>query len=522
MNEPQAIVLERKKRIKKYLGIGLLTAAAVFLFLPDMAIFDILPDFIGYILLLAGISQLRDLNDYFGDAYDRFYKIAWISAVRYLAFFVVLGLVTAKERPDTILLLAFVFGVFDFFIVIPAWKCLFDGFSYLSARCDGTSFEKFPPRPVKRVGRTRVLRVLLKAFRLFWRKLPTVTTDTEIGEVFRGLAEQCGNETFEKPRQNRIERLSRTTILFIGFKAVLTALPEFSALTKDVEISSVFRPYDYIGIYRFFAMLAVLLFGCIWLARVVEFVRAAKKDERMISFYREKYRTDVLTKPHIFTHRHLKSALLVACIAMVLRVDIRLDDVHVIPDALLAGILCAAVLILGRHVGRRWDFFLSAGVFAAVSMGVNIFEYYFFSHYSITSIETNEMAYSLHVGFQIMKAVEEGLFVLMMLLFFRMLRHVILSYTGFAVTPEETRDPSEKIKTIHRELERGLYPALVFTVLSAVSKLLMVMLLLLRREGFALEWLPVLDTVLAVLFSFFTIRSVRAIYGQVEYRFMLL
>ncbi len=491
MNEPQAIVLERKKRIKKYLGIGSLTAAAVFLFLPDMAIFDILPDFIGYILLLAGISQLRDLNDYFGDAYDRFYKIAWISAVRYFAFFVVLGLVTAKERPDTILLLTFVFGVFDFFVVIPAWKCLFDGFSYLSTRCDGATFDRriLKPKKIRFSNRKKGLK--------------------------RGM-------TVDRAPQNRIDRLSRTTILFIGFKAVLTALPEFSALTKDVEISSVFRPYDYIGIYRFFAMLAVLLFGCIWLARVVEFVRASKKDERMISFYREKYRTDVLTKPHIFTHRHLKSALLVACIAMVLRVDIRLDDVHVIPDALLAGILCAAVLILGRHVGRRWDFFLSAGVFAAVSMGVNIFEYYFFSHYSITSIETNEMAYSLHVGFQIMKAVEEGLFVLMMLLFFRMLRHVILSYTGFAVTPEETRDPSEKIKTIHRELERGLYPALVFTVLSAVSKLLMVMLLLLRREGFALEWLPVLDTVLAVLFSFFTIRSVRAIYGQVEYRFMLL
>ena len=83
MNEPRAIVLERKKKIKRYLGIGSLTAAAIFLFLPDMATFDVLPDFIGYILLLSGISQLRDLNDYFGDAYDRFYKIAWISALQF-------------------------------------------------------------------------------------------------------------------------------------------------------------------------------------------------------------------------------------------------------------------------------------------------------------------------------------------------------------------------------------------------------------------------------------------------------
>lgn len=491
MNEPQAIVLTRKNKIKKYLGIGSLTAAAVFLFLPDMEIFDLLPDFVGYILLLSGISCLRDLNDYFGDAYDRFYKIAWISAVRYFAFFVVLGLVTAQERPDTILLLTFVFGVFDFFIVIPAWKCLFDGFSYLSTRCDGATFDRriLQPKKIRFSNRRKGLQ--------------------------RGM-------TVDRAPQNRIDRLARTTVIFVGFKAILTALPEFAALSKDVETGAVFRPYDYIGIYRFFAMLAVLVFGCIWLSRVVEFVRAAKKDERMVSFYREKYRTDVLTKPHIFTHRHLKSALFVACIAMVFRLDLRLDNAHVIPDALLALILCVAVLILGRHVGRRWDFFLSAGLFAAVSTGVNIFEYYFFYNYGVTSIETNEAGYRFFVAFEIVKAVEEGLFILMMLLFFRMLRHVIFSYTGFAVTPEETRDPSEKIKTIHRELERGMLPAVIFTVLSAVSKLLMVMLLLLRREGFVLEWFPVLDTVLAALFAFFTIRSVRAIYSQVEYRFMLL
>ena len=491
MNEPRAIVLERKKKIKRYLGIGSLTAAAIFLFLPDMATFDVLPDFIGYILLLPGISQLRDLNDYFGDAYDRFYKIAWISALEYFSFFVVLGLVTAQERPDTILLLTFVFGVFDFFLVIPAWKCLFDGFSYLSARCDGASFDRLvrPPKKVLFPNRKKGLK--------------------------RGM-------TVERAPLNRIERLRVTTVFFIGVKAVLTALPEFSALSKDVEISTVFRPYDYIGFYRVFAMIAVFVFGCIWLERVTEFVRAAKADGEMISFYREKYRTDVLTKPHIFTHRHLQNALTVASIAMVLRVDLRLDDVHVIPDTLLAVILCIAVLILGQHVGRRREFFLSAGAFAVLSLGANIFETYFLYNYSITSIETNEAAYTMHIYFQILKAASEVTFIIMMLLFFRMLRHVISSYTGFAVTPQETQNPSEKIKTIHKELEKGMIPALVFTVLSAVCKLLMVVLLLWRREGFAFEWLPVLDTVLAALFAFFTIRSIRAIYSQVEYRFMLL
>lgn len=491
MNELRPIVFHKKGRVKKYLGVGALAAAAVFLFLPDMALFDLLPDFIGYALVLSGLSCLRDLNAYFEDAYDRFFKTLWLTLVKYLSFFFVIGFVPGKEQPDTFLLLTFVFAVFELFFVLPAWKCLFEGFSYLSARCDGTAFELRARKPIR-----------------VW--IPNSRKGLRYGD------------TVERAPVNRIAEVRRATLLFVGVKAVLTTLPEFAALTKDTETSTVFRLYDYIGILRFFSMLTVLIVGCVFLSRMISFIRAVKADGVLLSFYREKYRTEVLTKEHLFTHRHLQSALFVASVAMVFRVDFRLDNLHVIPDALLAAVLIVAVVILGRHVGRRWDFFLAAGGFAAFSVAVNLFEYFFFYHFSATSITTNETAYGLYVVFLSLKAIEEGLFTLMMLLFFRMLLHVITSYTGFSVTPEETRNPSEKIKSIHRSLKMSLIPALVFMTLSALSKILLVALILPRRPGLYLDWLPLLDTVLAGLFAFFTIRSVRLIYGQVEYRFMLL
>lgn len=491
MNELRPIVFEKKVRVKKYLGISALCAAALFLFFPDMALFDLLPDFIGYALLLSGLSCLRDLNDYFGEAYDRFHKIFWIALVRYLSFFLVIGMVPGREQPDTFLLLTFVFGVLDLFLVLPAWQFVFEGFSYLSARCEGSCFELCQRKPRK---------VLF----------PNTKKGLRIGD------------TVERKPLNRIERMRRTTILFVGFKAILTALPEFAALTKDTEAGSVFRLYDHIGLLRFFSMASVFAFGCVFLFRMISFIRAVKRDDVLISFYRERYRADVLTKEHLFTHRHLTSALFLACVAMVFRIDLRLDNVHVIPDALLALVLCIAVFILGQHVGRRWHLFLVSGIFSAVSIGVNLFEYYFFYRYSATSIQTNVAAYNLHIVFQILKAVEEGLFLLLMFFFFRMLYNVITFYTGFTVTPQETRNPSEKIRSIHKSLKRDMIPAIVFTVLSAASKFLLVALLLPRRPGLYLDWLPLFDTVLAGLFAFFTIRSIRLIYGQVEYRFMLL
>lgn len=487
---PEAIVLERKKRIKKYLGIGSLGASAFFLFFPDMAIFDLLPDFIAYIILLCGISQLRDLNDYFGDAYDRFYKFAWFSAVRYLSFFFVLGVVTPQEQPDTMLLLGFVFAVFDFVLLLPAWNLLFDGFSYLSARCDGTTFDVKIRKPKK---------ILL-------------------GNRKKGLVRGM---TVERKPLNRIERIRTITVFFIGFKSVLTVLPEFSALSADTATDG-FQLYNYIGVLRAFSMAAVLIFGVVWLVHMLSFVRAAKKDSVLISFYREKYRTEVLTKTHIFTHRHLQTALFLASIAMIFRVDFRLDNFHVIPDALVALFLVIAVVVLGRHVGSRKLFFAVSAVFSVCSIGVNLFEYYFLYTYSITSIQTDEAVYRMYLLFEGTKLAEQVLFVAVIFLFLRMLLHVIRSYTGFSVTPNETMNPSEKIKAIHAELEKKLKLVAVMTVITAISKVLMVVLLLYRRTGLELDWLPLLDGGISVLFAFFAIRTIRAIYSQVEYRFMLM
>ena len=485
------IVLKRKKKIKKHLGFTALAVFPLFFFLPDLAIFDFLPDFIGYIILLCGLSQLRDLNDYLGNAYDRFYKIAWISAARFLSFFVTLGLVTPQERPDTMLLIAFVFGIFDFIFLIPAWRDLFEGISYLVTRCDGVTFD-----------------VVL-------RKPKTVRRNNPKKGLRRG-------DKIERKPYHRIEGIRKLTIFFVGMKTVLNVLPEFAALTADTEISTVFRLYDYIAFLRGGAMIAVVAVGIVWFVRMVRFARAVKKDLVFIEFYREKYRTDVLTKEHIFVHRHLQNALFLASIAVVFRVDIRMDHMHMIPDALMAILLLISAALLGMHVAGRRKFTVAAIVYAVCSFAVGLFEYYFYYNYSVTSIQTSEESrrvFSMLCG---AKLAEQVLFVGMFVLFLVLLRSVVRSHTGFAVTEQETRTPSEKIRSIHKDLEKQLKISLVFAAVTAVSKALLIFLALETRPECTLEWLPAVDILVSAVFAFFTIRTVRAIYSQVEYRFMLL
>ena len=52
-------------RPRKRMGFLLIALSALFLFNPDIAVFDLLPDVFGYILLSLGLSSLSYLNYHF-------------------------------------------------------------------------------------------------------------------------------------------------------------------------------------------------------------------------------------------------------------------------------------------------------------------------------------------------------------------------------------------------------------------------------------------------------------------------
>ena len=488
---PEEITLERKVKIKKYLGIGSIAAAAVFLFFPEWAIFDFLPDFIGYIILLCGISQLRDLNDYFSSAYDRFYKIAWITGAKFLSFFLVLGLVTPRERPYTMLLVAFIFAVFECVYVTTAWKELFEGFSYLTARYGSTSFESVERKP----------RLIL---------IPS-----------RKKGHRFGQRIPQKPL-NRIERIKKLTVIFIVFKSVMNVLPEFSALSADAELESSFRLYDYIGTMRMLSIVIVTVAGILWLRRMFSFTSAVTSDRGFIEHFREKYRTDVLVKEHLFVHRHLQTALFLISVAVLLRFDLSFDQMNILPDTLMMVMLLISCAVLGKHIGNKQSFVYAACIYGAFSFFVNLYDYRFHYLHSVTSIQTKVEAYRMYTTLCGLKVAEQALFLVTIGLFLLLLRNVIRSYTGFSVSEAETLDPDGKIRILHKRLTGKLKPIFGAAVLSAVVRTLTVVLLLEGRPGLEMDWLPFADFLAALLFAVLMIRTVREIYSQVEYRFMLL
>ena len=62
------------------MNIGYLIAGWIFLFNPTVNMIDVLPDVIGYILILKGLSKLADLDGKISAARQRFKAAVWISS----------------------------------------------------------------------------------------------------------------------------------------------------------------------------------------------------------------------------------------------------------------------------------------------------------------------------------------------------------------------------------------------------------------------------------------------------------
>ena len=93
--------------------------ALIFLFNPNIAVIDILPDFIGYILICMALVNLADINESLGDALSAFKKLIFIDAAKVVAILWIFGMSVTNERSSSMLLWSFTFCVLEIIFVIP-------------------------------------------------------------------------------------------------------------------------------------------------------------------------------------------------------------------------------------------------------------------------------------------------------------------------------------------------------------------------------------------------------------------
>ena len=423
-------ISSRAPRLGKYLGFSLIAVGAVFLFDPFISVVDLLPDALGYLLMLLGLYRLSDLDERLMEATKGLRYLALIGVARLLSLFLAFGLVSPTEQPVFVLLILFTLGVLDCIVLIPMWKNFCGGLLYLGSRNGATVM--FDRRGLG--GRTRT--------------------------------------------RNIVERYTACTTVFFILREVLAILPEVTVLSHEkggVEVGDATRFYDYVGLYRLVGGALSLILGIVWLIMTVRLVTKLKSDTPFFGALTEKYRTEVLTRGDLFAMRAVKSSLACLLVASVCALDIYLDSVNILPDLLTALFLILSVVFIRRYAGKN----LPALVASAAYGGVSGLSWYlqvtgYFNQGDLPDIIRDEdarLCWSHIVALETLAAI---LLVVAVVLILRSLYTMVKRYTGvyaFRDDPSSTY-AAERTEAIHTLIRKKLLWVGVLAGVTALSTVL--------------------------------------------------
>ena len=462
-------------KVKKNLGLGYLIVAAFFLFNPNLVIVDFIPDFIGYVFLILGLSQLGDLNHHIENSIGLFKRMFIVSLAQFFAVFFVFGVLPAREKASALMLVCFAFGAIELILLIPAFKSMFDGFTYLGSRHESTA--------------------------IFARK-----------------------EKKAKGKKGGAPRLSMTataktaliTTIFIISKPVLTFAPEILELfDASVNPNLSVNFYKYVDSFRLISWAFLIPIGLFWLITFVKYVISLTKDEVFIGELSNKYTEEITPKAFIFVQRYVKLAFAILAVAVAFNVDFYVDHASVLPD-FISPIILMVMLFVAKKFGKvPVTSYVFAILYMVTSCATYIFNIYFYSEHTLSMTYLYPEAYNAFLTLSIFKIADSALFVCMILSLLPLLSRIIMENTGFIPVSSANHSIEDKIKYIHGMLKKKLTIITILTVLAGISSICYVIFL----RSFDYIW--IIEFLMYVTLTVYFIHTLNSIREEMEYKYML-
>lgn len=206
------------------MGISLLFAGLIFLFNPCYNIIDVIPDFIGYILIIFFLSKWRDINSRFSRARRHLIYLAYVSASK------IVTLLASMFVPDKGILLIFstVYFVAELILMLIAFNSLFDGFLQSATIYDGSAV-------AEKIGMTKTITIIFIIVHNVFNLLPELS--------FLYIDELEGYVLM--PYKNSITIVTMVISLAFGIVWLVYMFKFKKALLKDtVYIDKIERRYN--------------------------------------------------------------------------------------------------------------------------------------------------------------------------------------------------------------------------------------------------------------------------------------
>lgn len=459
-------------------GFGLVFLGLALFFNPYFAVVDVLPDFIGCILIYIGLSRVAMIHDGLRDAANAFLKLAGVDVLKNLALLMIFGMGSATEQPSALLMAAFAAAVAELMFLIPAVRRLFDGISSLA-----------------------------------------ITYDCK--ELY--VSEAGG--------LSRTDRMGRLTLGFFILREAVCLLPEFTALTTSSYIdSAVNRIYEYIGVMRAFSCIIVLFAGMYWLVRLLCYYSRLRRAEAITEGVTHRCEAYYASHPGIAIQRRHAVAFLLLFAGALLLTDFYLDFKNVFPDALGALLLAVGALMVRADRKYRLGAAIAAGVYGVTAILSGRAAYDFVNRYNAGQIARNPDASAAYLKMWVLALVEFLAFLVLLVLLLLLLRDVIRRWAGYRPHHAPSRQEGEaegdfesrSLLNLWADLDSGLIRCFVFGFISGLFSFLYDYIKEMPGKGIyhLLEFTWVFDFCAALTFAVVFGGMLHSIYREIKQRFL--
>ena len=320
--------------------MGLWLPAVIILSNPYLHALDVMPDAIGYLLLLIALRRVSALDESFAEVARALRRLALISVARLVGLVWVYSMTSASEQPTLILIVCFVLGVLELMAVLPACSQLFRGLSYIGTRLDGRIiFENASKRKLGRL--TEKLRRAEQTGA--WSEKRCRRVDRKL----RRMAKRARGDITDK--------MCFACQSFAVMKTALCVLPELAALSQapyDAGATN-FNWYAYINGFRAMAWLAASVIGIVWLCRVTVYCCRIAQDAPFWEQLADRCDEDERSHPERLPKKRLRYATICISVACAFCVNFQMDGINFLPGFITPLALLGALIFLWRYLPQK-------------------------------------------------------------------------------------------------------------------------------------------------------------------------
>ncbi len=396
------------------MGLGLFSFGFLFLINPCINIIDVIPDFIGFILMAMGIDKLADMESRFARAKKAFVELAIIEAVK-LASCALLPFIDSVF----VILLVFSFALLEMIFFIPAVINLFEGFQYYGLRSGGGS--------VYKVGKS-----------------------------------------------GKVEGLTALTVTAYSFRVVLALLPELPKLftnksTGVVDAGVSIEWTDFTTIFYVIACVVVLAVGIPCAVQMFRYIGGVKADRELMDYLCTTYNENIADVRGYFASKQMKAVTIMMIVGTVFCTNVYFDYVNWMPGGVAALLFAASVIVLSKNSKFTLPAIVSNVLWLAVSGASMYFQIVYASYnykptHFAASLGKTEVLYPRVIVTSVLDAVLMAVSVYFVA---RCLLDTLKLHTQ--IFEDNLPDIREgRAKVMLRELKRQFMPAFVLAMVLCV------------------------------------------------------